>query len=398
MPVLNGHCDERFSEVRDLLATNIEAGVEVGASLFVSIGGETVIDLWGGWTDREHSAHWVKDTIVNVFSATKTVTSLAVLMLVDRGLIDLDAPVARYWPEFAQNGKERALVRHLLSHTLGLPAWEPPFSMAEALDVPQSTARLAAQAIWWEPGTRGSYHASSFGHLNGELVRRVTGLSIGQFIAREIAAPLAADVYLGLDEDMFRRVATVYPADEFAPPRNPAAGPAPVNDPLTVERAIAARTRLGSFSGQKRDPLTLFNSPEWRRSQLAGSSGHANARGIGRVMGVLANGGMSQGVRLLTPQTIAEVFKEQFRGIDCYYLKPIRWGTGFALAPPDHMERGPLPFLRPGPRTCYWYGTGGSLAIADAERKVAIGYAMNQCRSGKGAQNGVYYDAICDKM
>lgn len=396
MTDVQGHCHPRFARVAEAFQASLAAGQEVGASLFASIDGEDVVDLWGGWRDKEHSARWTEDTIVNVFSASKTVTSLAVLMLADRGLVDLFAPVARYWPEFAQNGKDKAEVRHLISHTVGLPAWDPPFSMAAAMDIEAATARLAAQAPWWEPGTRGSYHASSFGHLNAELVRRVTGKSLGRFIADEIAGPLQADFLLGLADADFARVATVYPAQEDKPAGAPKDSAAPVDDPLATERAISARTRLGSFSGQKRDPLALFNSPEWRRLEFGGSSGHANARGLGRIMTALSHGGVSRGVRLLSPETIALIFREQFRGTDSYYMKPIRWGIGYALAPLEHKERGPLPFLRPGPRTCYWYGTGGSLSIADVERRVTFTYAMNQCQSGRNALNGLYYDTFHD--
>lgn len=397
MTMVQGYCDPRFERVRAALAQNIESGAEVGASLYVSIDGEDVVDLWGGWRDKQHSGQWTEDTIVNVFSASKTVTSLAVLMLADRGLIDLAAPVSKYWPEFAQNGKAGATVRHLISHTVGLPAWEPPFSMALAMDVETATARLAAQAPWWEPGTRGSYHASSFGHLNGELVRRVTGRPLSAFIAEEIAGPLQADFYLGLSDDMFGRVATVYPAEEDGPPKPPVAERGiTADDSLAEERAISARTRLGSFSGQKRDPLALFNSAEWRRTEFGGSTGHANARGLGRIMTALSHGGVSRGVKLLSPKTISAIFEEQFRGIDSYYMKPIRWGVGYALAPLHEKEKGPLPFIRPGPRTCYWYGTGGSLSIADMERRVAVTYVMNQCQSGRKSLNGQYYDAIYD--
>jgi CubicO group peptidase (beta-lactamase class C family) len=388
----DGFCDPRFDRVRALLDENFASGREVGASLFVNIDGADVIDLWGGWRDREHSAAWTRDTIVNVFSGSKTVTSLAVLMLVDRGLVDIDAPVARYWPEFAQNGKERATVRHLLSHSVGLPAWEPPFSLADAMDVPASTARLAAQAPWWGPGTRGTYHASTFGHLNAELVRRVTGRPLSRFIAEEIAAPLQADFYLGLDDAQFGRVATVYPAEEDGGGGAPAAQ----STQPTPEQAIKARIRAGSFSGTKRDPLALFNSPEWRRTAFAGSSGHANAAGLGRIMAALSLGGVSHGVRLLSPKTIDLIFQEQSNGIDAYYMKPIRWGVGYALASEESNARGPLPFLKPSRRTCFWYGTGGSLAIADVERRITIAYAMNQCQSGRNSLNGVYYKALYD--
>jgi CubicO group peptidase (beta-lactamase class C family) len=393
---LNGHCDARFGRVRDALAKGIETGEDIGASLCVNIDGENVIDLWGGWRDKEHSARWTEDTIVAVFSATKTVTSLAVLMLVDRGQLDLHAPVARYWPEFAQNGKDKVLVRHLLSHTAGLPAWEPPFSMAEAMDVPASTARLAAQAPWWEPGTRGSYHASSFGHLNGELVRRVTGVTLSQFVAREITGPLGASFYLGLhDASLLARVATIYPAPEKEAGAGSAASAAATED-LSVERAISARTRLGSFSGMKRDPLELFNSSAWRGTEFGGSSGHTNAEGLGRILAALSLGGVSRGVRLLSSDMIDQIFQEQASGIDGYYMRPIRWGIGYALASEVDNRRGPLPFIRPSKKTCFWYGSGGALAIADVERRITYTYAMNQCQSGRNSLNGVYYKAFYD--
>lgn len=397
---IQGYWDPRFDAVAELMQSHITAQNEVGASVFVSIDGEPVVDIWGGWKDKEQSSAWEEDTIVNVFSGSKTVTSLAVLMLADRGEIDLYAPVAEYWPEFAQNGKEKAQVRHLISHSVGLPAWEPPFNIAEAMNPEASTARLAAQKPWWEPGTRASYHASSFGHLNAELVRRVTGKSLGQFIEDEIAYPLQADFYLGLKNQQFPKVATVYPAHDEGGPKVPksATSPTDPDDGLSVEREISKRTRLGSFSGQKRDAKALFNSAEWRRTQFGGSTGHANARGLGRIMTVIANGGVSQGKRLLSKDTIAEIFKEQFVGTDSYYMKPIRWGIGYALAPQETKEKGPLPFMRPGKRTAYWYGTGGSLSIADAERGMAISYVMNQCQSGRASLNGVYYNAIYDAL
>lgn len=394
MSDLNGYCHPRFAKVRDLLAQNIVADKEVGASLYVAIDGEEVVDLWGGWREREHVNSWSEDTIVNVFSGSKTVTSLAMLMLVDRGVLDVDAPVTRYWPEFGQNGKEKVLVRHIMSHTAGLPAWEPPFSFEEAVDTQRSTARLAAQAPWWEAGARGSYHASTFGHLNAELFRRASGRLLREFIAEEIARPLAAEFYLGLSDADFGRVATVYPADEPPPVHKQVVG-APSAAP-TEEEIISRRTRLGSFSGTLGDPLIVFNSPEWRRTDFAGSSGHTNGRGLGRILTVLTHAGVSRGKKLLSPQTIDLIFREQASGIDAYYMKPIRWGIGYALAPLEGKERGPLPFMRPSKRTCYWYGTGGSMGIADVERGITIGYAMNQCQAGRNSLNGAYYDAIYD--
>lgn len=392
MSDLKGTCDPRFQRVCDALAENIEAGREVGASLYLNIDGEDVIDVWGGWRERERTTPWTGDTLVNVFSGSKTITSLALLMLVDRGQLDVDAPVARYWPDFAQNGKDGVLVRHLMSHTAGLPAWEPPFTFEDAMNTEASTAKLAAQAPWWQPGTRGSYHASTFGHLNAELFRRASGRSLKEFIATEIAGPLEADFYLGLADKDFDRVATIYPDDDPAPAPKPTA---PLSE-QTEDEVISTRTRAGSFSGTMGDPLMVFNSPEWRRTEFAGSSGHANARGLGLIISALSLDGVTRGVRLLSPETIALIFREQSNGIDAYYRRPIRWGIGYALAPLEKSEKGPLPFIRPSKRTCYWYGTGGAMAIADVERRVTIGYAMNQCQSGRNQLNGVYYKAIYD--
>lgn len=395
MSKLQGHCDPKFQSIADMMAENIATGKEIGASLYLNLDGEEVIDLWGGWRELEHVSPWDEHTVVNVFSGSKPITSLAVLMLVDRGLIDVDAPVATYWPEFARNGKENVLVRHIMSHTAGLPAWLPPFSFDEAVDTERSTGRLAEQAPWWEPGTRGSYHASTFGHLMAELVRRVTGEPLRKFIDEEIAMPLGADFYLGLRDDQFDRAATVYPAKDASksvPPRQDAES---AGEP-TEEEIISRRTREGSFSGTLGDEYTVFNSPEWRRTEFAGSSGHANAKGLGRGMAVLANGGMSGGTKLLSQDTIDLIFREQANGIDAYYMKPIHWGIGYALAPAEIRERGPLPFLRPGARTCYWYGTGGSVALADLEKKLSFGYAMNQLQSGRGSLNGSYYNSIYD--
>ncbi|GGB27250.1 serine hydrolase domain-containing protein [Allosediminivita pacifica] len=400
MSEIQGSWDPKFEKVRDLFAEKVADGSEVGASLHVTVDGKDVIDIWGGWREREHLTPWDEHTVVNVFSGSKPVTSLALLMMVDRGLLDLDAPVADYWPEFAQNGKEGVLVRHLMSHTAGLPAWLPPFSFEEAANTELSTARLAAQAPWWEPGTRGSYHASSFGHLNAELARRVCGRPLREFIRDEIATPLQADFFLGLEDAQMGQVATIYPdsdAPKSAPkPAGKVAVPAGEFNEPTEEEVIAKRTREGSFSGTLGDEQTVFNSTEWRRTDFAGSSGHANGRGLGRIISALANGGTSQGVKLLSQATIDQIFREQASGIDAYYMKPIHWGIGYALAPQKEKERGPLPFLKPGPRTCYWYGTGGALVLADLGNRLSIGYAMNQCQSGRSSLNGVYYNAIYD--
>jgi len=388
MAEIHGSYDPRFAPVAQVLADHLDAGREVGASVYLNVDGVDVVDIWGGWKDREHSAPWAEDTIVNVFSGSKTVTSLAALMLVDRGQLDVEAPVADYWPEFAQNGKERVLVRQLMSHTSGVSGWETPFHYEHALDMEAATARLAEQAPWWEPGSASAYHASTFGHLLGELIRRVSGMTLREFIATQIAGPLDAAFYMGVDPQDFGRIATIYPVED-----GPAPEAAPPAEPRTPAEVVNAKTRAGSFSGTMGDPFTVFNSPEWRQTEFGGSSGHTNARGLGTIVSALTNGGVSHGVRLLTPPTIDLIFQEQANGIDMYYNKPIRWGIGYAIADEADNKKCPLPFLRPGRKTAYWYGTGGSGAIADVERGVTFAYAMNQCYAGRGQLNGSYYKA-----
>ncbi len=207
---VNGTHDPAFAAVKDILRESLEDD-ELGVSLAVDIDGERVVDLWGGYRDENRTRPWTGDTIVNVFSTTKNVTALAVLVLADRGLIDLDAPVADYWPEFAANGKEGILVRHVLSHSSGVSGWEQPIAFTDLYDVRAATDRLATQAPWWEPGSAAGYHAVTFGHLLGELVRRVEGRSLTDFVAEDLAGPLGADVQIGARESYWGRVAPVIP-------------------------------------------------------------------------------------------------------------------------------------------------------------------------------------------
>ncbi|HEY5153157.1 MAG TPA: serine hydrolase domain-containing protein, partial [Acidimicrobiales bacterium] len=211
MAEIHGTWDERFVGVRDALAQNFEDAGDVGASAAVMVDGELVVDIWGGHTDEGRTTPWERDTITNVWSTTKTMTALCALVLADRGELDVDAPVARYWPEFAANGKEGVLVRHLLGHTAGLPGWDEPMTDADLCDWEKATSTLAAQAPWWEPGTASGYHAITQGFLVGEVVRRVSGQSLGTFFAKELAGPLGADFHIGLPPEHDHRVSPVIP-------------------------------------------------------------------------------------------------------------------------------------------------------------------------------------------
>src|SRR3954467_9790878 len=210
MADIQGTYDDLFSAVPNKLAALLAEG-DVGGSVAVFVDGEPVVDVWAGYADAARTARWERDTLTNVFSTTKTMTALCALVLADRGDLDLDAPVARYWPEFAAAGKETTRVRHLLGHTAGLPDFDGPIAVEDLFDWPAVTARLAAQAPAWEPGTAGGYHSVTFGFLVGEVVRRVTGRSLGTFFAEEVAGPLGADFHIGLAAEHDHRVGPLIP-------------------------------------------------------------------------------------------------------------------------------------------------------------------------------------------
>src|SRR5271167_1164670 len=215
---LGGTCNTRFDSLRELFAAKLESGEDLGASLVFNIDGEVVVDLWGGWADEARTMPWTENTITNVFSTTKCMTSLAALVLVDRGELDLDANVATYWPEFAARGKAGITVRQVMSHTSGVSGWDQPITLEDLYDCDKSTALLAAQAPWWEPGTVSGYHMLTYGHLIGEVIRRITGQRLGEFFAEHIAGPSGADFHIGLPPSEFHRVANVVPPPVVPPP------------------------------------------------------------------------------------------------------------------------------------------------------------------------------------
>lgn len=364
MSALQGRIDPRFEGLRKAIEANLSDGTELGMSICVDVAGEQIVDAWGGWQDRERTRPWTQDTLVLVWSTTKTLVSLAVLMLVDKGELDVYAPVADYWPEFGQNGKADIQVRHLLSHTSGLSGWDLPFDPKEMYDLRASTQKFATQAPWWEPGSASGYHANSFGHLAGELVRRVTGLTLGEFVAREISAPLDGDFYIGLPDEQLGRVATMYGPLSTTLPAPPDGGDTP------FDWSIQQKTLGGCFTEPE-----MANDPEFRRAEIGATNGHGNARGLARIFSAISNGGTSQGVRLLSPETIDLIFDVQSDGVDLVLALPLRWGIGFAL------ESEGVPYVR-GPKTCFWGGWGGSMVVMDVDRQITITYTMNQMHPG----------------
>ncbi len=246
MAEVHGTCEARFEAVRRTLADQLESGADLGASVAVLLHGEPVVDIWGGWADAEKTRPWERDTITNVWSTTKTMTFLVALMLHDRGQLDFHAPVATYWPEFAANGKASIEVRHVMGHTAGLSGWDEPITPEDLADWEKCTAALAAQAPWWEPGTASGYHALTQGYLIGEIVRRITGDSIGTFFAREVAKPLEADFFIGLPASEDHRVSNVIPPppDQARGIRGPAPRVLAQDVPQPAARRIHGASRM----------------------------------------------------------------------------------------------------------------------------------------------------------
>jgi CubicO group peptidase (beta-lactamase class C family) len=355
MADIQGTWDKRFESVATTLSKNLDEGADLGASVAVMVGGDPVVDIWGGFVDQEKTTRWERDTIVNVWSTTKTMTFLCALMLVDRGQLDFHAPVADYWPEFAAAGKQDVEVRHLMAHTAGLPGWTEPLGHEDLADWEKCTSLLAAQEPWWEPGTASGYHAVTQGYLIGEVVRRITGVSIGTWFADEVAGPLGADFHIGLPASEDHRVCPVIP-------------PPAVDTAAMGLSDFAMRT----LNNPPLDATATFN-PWWRRAEIPAANGQGNARSVATVQSIIAGGGEARGIRLLSEKTCEAIFEEQANGKDLILGIPLRFGMGYGL----NSESMPL-----GPRTCFWGGYGGSLIIMDQEAGITVAYMMNRMETG----------------
>jgi CubicO group peptidase (beta-lactamase class C family) len=372
MTDIGGTCDDRFSALRQAFAAGLDGPSELGASVAVTVDGELVVDMWGGWADADRTRPWERDTIVNVWSTTKTMLTLAALLLVDRGELDVYAPVAKYWPEFAANGKDGIEVRHLMAHTSGVSGWAQPVAVEDLYDWPKSTAMLAAQPPWWEPGTASGYHALNQGHLVGEVVRRITGKLPGDFIRDELTEPLGADFHVGLDLADFDRVSDVIP-----PP------PLPIDIRELDPDSLPVKTLAGPFVHAR-----VANTAAWRTAQIPAASGHGNARSVARIQSVVACGGTLDGRRYLSPDTIELIFDQQSDGVDLVLGEHLRFGIGYGLTPTPT-----LPHL-PDRKICFWGGYGGSSVIADLDNRAVFSYTMNKMAPGLlGSEHGMRYAA-----
>ena len=351
MADIQGIWDPQYEGVATALAASLDAGTDTGASVAVMIGGDPVVDIWGGTVDEAGTAPWVEDTLVNVWSMTKTMTFLCALMLADRGELDFYAPVSRYWPEFSAGGKEAVEVRHLMAHTAGLPGWDEPMKPEDLADWERCTSLLAAQTPWWEPGTASGYHLVTQGYLVGEVIRRITGVSVGKWFASEVAEPLGADFFIGLPESEEGRVSIVIP-----PP------------PMDLENMKPSEILIRAATNPPLD-ATYPRQRWWRAAEIPAANGHGNARSVAMVQSIIAGRGEARGVRLLSEQGCDRVFDEQISGIDLILGYDLRFGMGYGLS---------SSLMPMGPRACYWGGYGGSLIVMDQDAELTICYAMNR--------------------
>ena len=355
---VQGCVADKFSPVRDAFEANLGSGADVGASCCITLDGETVADLWGGFADPARTRPWDRNTIVNVFSTTKTMTALTALLLADRGELDFDAPVARYWPEFAANGKQRTKVSHLMSHASGLSGWREPLKTDDLYDWEKMTSLLAAQAPLWEPGTASGYHVVTFGFLVGEVVRRITGKSLGSVFREEIAEPLDADFHIGLPASEDSRVAGIIPWDL----------------PQSTAKPVFSEIQELTFMNMPFESATTTQTRAWRAAEIPAVNGHGNARSIAGIHSILANGGVAKGKRFMSDAGCRKALELQIEGTDLImsHMPPARFGMGFALP-------GPLLDLDlPNPNTLHWGGGGCSWIFIDMDARTTFAYAANK--------------------
>jgi CubicO group peptidase (beta-lactamase class C family) len=356
-----GSCDGRFAAVREAFAENFRAREEVGAAVAVSIDGRLVVDLWAGHTDLARTQPWRRDTLVNVYSTTKGVTALAAHRLADEGRFDLDAPVAKYWPEFAQADKGALPVRWLLSHRAGLPAVRKLLPGEALYEWEAMTAALAAEAPWWEPGAAHGYHAVSFGWLVGEVVRRIVGRSLGAYVRETFAGPLGLDLHIGLAAREHARVADIL--QPSAPDPNGEAA-------RLFARALAEPEGVTARAFMNPPSMALGpNVPAWRSAEIPGANGHATARALATLYGRAALGDGA----VISREAGERCRAEQSRGEDLVLGVPTRFGLGFMLRQASHEGGRCL-----GEQAFGHPGAGGSLAFADPEARVGFGYVMNR--------------------
>jgi len=355
MALVEGVTTSKFEGLREQLETSIINGDDVGASVAVFHQGELVCDLWGGYVDEARTTPWQRDTLVNVWSTTKTMTFLVALMLSDRGELDFDEKVSTYWPQFAANGKSDIEVNHLMNHTAGLSGWSDAITPEDLADWDLCVEDLASQAPWWGDRSLSGYHALTQGFLIGEVVRRITGTTIGQYFKSEVADVLDVDFFIGLPQSEEHRVSPVI---------------APLVPEVLPSRSDSIRRRTLT------SPLIPANAPHhrwWRGAEIPAANGHGNARSVATIQQIISNNGHAQGHRFFSEKTGDKIFDVRVRGVDQVLDFDVSFGLGYGLA----SSAVPL-----GPRACYWGGFGGSIIIMDQDLNLTVAYMMNKMQVG----------------
>lgn len=348
---VHGPVEPRFAPVRDAFAQNFANGLENGAAFCMTLQGKLVVDIWAGNADEAGARPWQQDTLVNVYSTTKTMTALTALYLADKGALKFEDPVAKYWPEFAAAGKADVTVAHLMSHSAGLSGWKEKMTTADLYDWEKATSLLAAQEPFWKPGTAPGYHAFTQGYLVGEVIRRVAGETVGTVFRKQIAEPLGADFHIGLPSSEDHRVADLTPP----PPTNFGDG---AIDPL-----------LANLANPQINPLDT-RTRAWRGAEIPAAGGTGNARSVALVHTILANGGYGNGKQIMSEAGCRKALEFQIEGEDKILRVPIRYGLGFGL--PGGIAN------FPNPNTLFWGGYGGSLAVIDMDSQATYAYVMNK--------------------
>ena len=381
--MVRGYCDENFFEARHIFEKSISSGFELGGSIAVEVKGKKVIDLWGGYLDHSQSKLWEENTLVNVFSTTKGIAAICLLQLIEKGLLDIEKPVSEYWPEFSANGKDHIPVKYLFCHKAGLCGVREPLQSGAFSDWELITSELARQEPLWEPGTAHGYHAITYGHLVGELLRKIDGRTIGEYFKEEIAEPLDLDFWIGLPDSEFDRVSDIYPSKP---------GPLQYLFPLLTKLPrfmLPGRAKFLKDFGDTSKPVgAAFNNPpissseemeantkKWRNAEIPAANGHGTARSIAKLYGILANGGSRDGIHILSPETIEKGRQTQSDGKDLVLGgMRTRFGLGFMLGT-ENVSMGP------NPNAFGHGGAGGSLGFSDPDNNT-LGFVMNQMHPG----------------
>ena len=382
--MISGYCEDNFIEARNIFEKSISSGFELGGSIAVEVQGKKVIDLWGGHLDHSQSKAWEENTLVNVFSTTKGIAAICLLQLIEKGLLDIEKPVCEYWPEFSVNGKENIPVKYLFCHKAGLCGVREPLESGAFSNWDLITSELAKQEPLWEPGTAHGYHAITYGHLVGELLRRIDGRTIGQYFKEEIAEPLNLDFWIGLPDSEFDRVSDIYPSKP---------GPLQYLFPLLTKLprfVLPGRAKFLLDFGDTSKPVgAAFNNPpissnrgmeantkQWRNAEIPAANGHGTARSIAKLYGILANGGSRDGIHVLSPETIEKGRQTQSDGKDLVLGgMRTRFGLGFMLGT-ENVSMGP------NPNAFGHGGAGGSLGFSDPDNNISLGFVMNQMHQG----------------